>query len=336
MPTPFRTFSVNDTQLRTSTYKRGQSVGQAIQELVDVENGMDVYVNPTTRAITTRAPTRSPTARGAVRVRIRAANLANAPQTDDGTSTAEYITTVGANGVGRGRRAEPDRRARRLRARGLADALRRQRRQGSSAPTATPSSSTAATDRSPTTSSRWPTATCPRLYDDFELGDKVYLSVDAGALKVERQAIRVFSVGIEVDAQRQRGHLPDRGGAAVRPTSRTTTPPSTPRSSRACSGSSRRSSQYGSLAPSGSQRLSTSWVNYDSGTSHARFLQRQQLSQCGFLQGPRPGLPMQGVIKNGTERQPSSRCQRIAMARSINVALRSSTGALLLTSLTSS
>jgi hypothetical protein len=200
MTTPFTQFSLNDTQLRTRTYKRGQSVGQAIQELVDVENGIDVHVDPATRAITTNAPT-SYIDRADVMFGYGTEpdNLANAPQTDDGTNTAEYLTVVGANGVVVSTDA-PDL----IRAHGFAredwivlsdvndpaiigsyaNAERVYRGNGQ-----------ITYDLKPL-----PYGDVPRLYDDFELGDQVYLSVDAGALRVENQAIRIFLVTIEVDA----------------------------------------------------------------------------------------------------------------------------------------
>jgi hypothetical protein len=201
MPTPFRTFSVNDTQLRTRTYKRGQSVGQAIQELVDIENGVDVYVNPSTRAITTQPPTAF-----ADRVNVlfgygsEPHNLANAPQTDDGSSTAEYITTVGANGVAVAADA-PDL----IVAHGgfvREDWVALSDVNDPGIIGAYGNSELVYRGNGQVTYDLKPLSygDVPRLYDDFELGDKVYLSVSAGAQQVERQALRVFSVGIEVDA----------------------------------------------------------------------------------------------------------------------------------------
>jgi hypothetical protein len=99
-PTHLTFLSGSDTQLRSRSYKRGQNYGQAVQELVDVENGIDVRVNPVTRTITTFAPTafadRTNTAFG---YGVEPFNLANAPQNDDGSNTADRITAVGSNGI---------------------------------------------------------------------------------------------------------------------------------------------------------------------------------------------------------------------------------------------
>jgi hypothetical protein len=172
-----------------------------VQELVDVENGIDVRVDPVTRTISTFAPTafadRTNTAFG---YGVEPFNLANAPQNDDGSNTANRITAVGSNGI-----AVPADDAAAIAAEGImredwlslsdvadpaiigayANAELIYRRYGQ-----------VTYDLAPL-----PYGDVPRLYDDFELGDKVYLSVDAGALRVDSQAIRVFSVTIDVDAQ---------------------------------------------------------------------------------------------------------------------------------------
>jgi hypothetical protein len=200
-PTHLTFLSGSDTQLRSRSYKRGQNYGQAVQELVDVENGIDVRVNPVTRTITTFAPTafadRTNTAFG---YGVEPFNLANAPQNDDGSNTADRITAVGSNGI-----AVPADDAAAIAAEGImredwlslsdvadpaivgayANAELIYRRYGQ-----------VTYDLAPL-----PYGDVPRLYDDFELGDKVYLSVDAGALRVDNQAIRIFSVTIDVDAQ---------------------------------------------------------------------------------------------------------------------------------------
>jgi hypothetical protein len=201
MPTPFTTFTANDVQLRTRTYKRGQSVGQALQELVDVENGMDIYVNPSTRAITTLPPTQFANRTEVLfGYGVEPANLANAPQTDDGTTTAEYITVVGSNNIGNAASAHEL-----ITAHGgfvredwltLSDVSDTNIIGAyANAELVYRGNGQITYDLKPL-----PYGDVPRLYDDFELGDQVYLSVDAGALRVENQAIRVFSVTIEVDA----------------------------------------------------------------------------------------------------------------------------------------
>lgn len=44
-------------------------------------------------------------------------------------------------------------------------------------------------------------AEAPRLFDDFQIGDKIYFTAREGAFKVEGQAIRVFGASISVDTE---------------------------------------------------------------------------------------------------------------------------------------
>jgi len=200
-PTHLGFLQGSDTQLRSRSYKRGQSYGQAVQELVDIENGIDIRVDPITRLITTYSPS---SYQDRVKVLfgygVEPNNLANAPQNDDGSSTANRFNAVGSNGI-----IVPADDATAITTQGImledwqslsdvADALiigayanseLVYRRYGQISYDLRP----------------LPYGDTPRLYDDFDLGDKVYLSIDAGALKVENQAIRIFSVTIDVDAQ---------------------------------------------------------------------------------------------------------------------------------------
>ena len=190
-----------DTQVRTRSYKRGQSYGQAWQELSDIENGLDIRVDPLTRKISTLPPTayadRSKVLFG---YGVEPFNLSNAPESDDGTSTAERVTVVGSNGL----IVVADDPAAAAAHGGF---MRERWISLSDVSDATILESYANAELvyglgGKITYDLKPTSygDLPRLYDDFELGDKIYLSVDAGALQVERQAVRVFSVTIEVDA----------------------------------------------------------------------------------------------------------------------------------------
>jgi hypothetical protein len=190
-----------DTFPRSRSYKRGQNYGQAIQELSDVENGFDVVVDPVTRAVTFYPPTSFVDRQDVLfGYDVEPFNLSNATQSDDGSSTANRITAVGSNGV-----AVP---ADDVTAIAAEDCMREDWLSLSDVADAT---IVGAYANAELVYRRWgqvtydlkplPYGDVPRLYDDFELGDKVYLSVDAGALKVDRQALRVFSVTLDVDAQ---------------------------------------------------------------------------------------------------------------------------------------
>lgn len=201
-PTHLAFENFNDTQTRTRSYKRGQNYGQAIQELSDIENGLDIYVDPTSRLITTKSPTsfrdRTDVDFG---YGVEPFNLANAPQNDDGTNTANRITVVGANGVAI---VADDAVA--------MDAQAGMREQWSSISDVADPIIVGAYANAELVYQRWGQITyalqppaygdIPRLWDDFDLGDQVYLSIgNAGALNVDRQGVRVFTVTLDVDAQ---------------------------------------------------------------------------------------------------------------------------------------
>lgn len=200
-PTHLGFLGSSDTQVRSRSYKRGQSYGQAVQELVDVENGIDIRVDPVTRAISTLPPTSYADLTNVVfGLHVEPFNLANATQNDDGASTANRITTVGSNGI-----SVPADDAEAIAAAGF------MREDWLSLSDVADSIIIGAYANAELVYRRYGQVTydlkplaygdIPRLYDDFHLGDKAYLSIDAGALKVDNQAIRVFSATIDVDAQ---------------------------------------------------------------------------------------------------------------------------------------
>jgi hypothetical protein len=201
-PTHLGFSSYQDTQVRTRSYKRSQNYGQAIQELSDIENGLDIYVDPRTRLITTKSPTsfsdRTDTVFG---YGVEPFNLSNAPQSDDGTNTANRITAVGANGV-----AIPADDAAAI------DAQAGMREAWLSLSDVGDPIIIGAYANAELVYQRWGQITytlqplaygdIPRLWDDFELGDQVYLSIgNAGALSVDGQGVRVFTATLDVDAQ---------------------------------------------------------------------------------------------------------------------------------------
>jgi hypothetical protein len=99
-PTHLGFSQANDTQTRTRAYKRGQNYGQAIQELSDIENGLDIYVDPQTRRISTRPPDAYQDRVGVMfGYGVEPFNLANATQNDDGTNTANRISAVSSGGA---------------------------------------------------------------------------------------------------------------------------------------------------------------------------------------------------------------------------------------------
>jgi hypothetical protein len=186
--------------VRDRSYKRSQSYGQAVQELSDVENGFDLFVDPLTRQVTTRAPDAYQDRTGVIfAYNVQGANLDDLTENDDGTSTAQRVTTVGDNGVA----VSADDGA-------AIDAQGGFMRESwTSVSNVSEPTIIGAYANAEVVYARYGRTTydlkvaayadVPRLYDGFDLGDKVYLSADAGALQLTKQPIRVFSVTLERD-----------------------------------------------------------------------------------------------------------------------------------------
>jgi hypothetical protein len=201
-PTALTFANKTDTQVRTRSYKRGQNYGQAIQELSDVENGFDIRIDPVDRTISTYPPTDFEDRNGVIfGYNVEPNNLADITENDDGSNTAERVTAVGGNGV-----IVPADDVAAITAHGGF-----MRDEWLSISDVVDTTIIGAYANAELVYRRYgtktfdfqvqPYADIPRLFDDFELGDKVYLSADAGALQLDRQAVRIFSVTIEVDAQ---------------------------------------------------------------------------------------------------------------------------------------
>jgi hypothetical protein len=200
-PTHLRFSGFSDTQVRIRSYKRSQSYGAAMQELSDIENGFDIRVDPQSRNISTYPPTAFIDHKEVLfGYGLEPFNLANATQNDDGSSTANRITVEGANGI---TTSADDSVA--------IDAQAGMREEWLSISDVSDINIVGAYANAELVFRHYGTITydlkplpygdIPRLYDDYDLGDQVYLSIDAGALKVDNQAVRIFSATIEVDAQ---------------------------------------------------------------------------------------------------------------------------------------
>lgn len=190
-----------DTQSRTRSYQRGQSYWSALQELSDIEDGFDIHVNPATRAISTFPPTFYADRQGVVfGYGVEPFNLDNVTESDDGSATTDRVNVVGSNGLVV-----------------VADDPAAIRAQDAmienwiSVSDVSSSTILGAYANAELVYGRYGHISydlkpsqfgdSPRLGDDFDLGDKVYLSADAGALQLDKQAIRVFAATLEVDAQ---------------------------------------------------------------------------------------------------------------------------------------
>jgi hypothetical protein len=183
-----------DTQVRTRSYKVGDSYGAQAREMMIIENGYDVAIDdPISRRIVTRDP-----ADFVVRSNVHYGygvdphNLDDIVLESDGASVHNRINVVDSNGivyvaddqvaieaagvmveswVSISDVADP------LTAAAYANAELVYQRYGNTVYTITPSS----------------IGDVPRPYDDFNWGDQLFLSADVGALQVEAQGVRAFS-----------------------------------------------------------------------------------------------------------------------------------------------
>lgn len=188
-----------DTQLRTRTYRVGDNYGSIMRELVEIENGCDIQVDPLTRTLTTVAPTSYADQVGAqYGYGIKPDNLANATETGDGTTIYNRENAVGSNGAVY---SFDDQTA-------INDAGVMLEEWLSLSDVSDPTI-VAAYANAELVYKRYGTITygltvasygdIPRLYDDFYLGDKIYFSVNKGAFQLSGQAVRVFGATININ-----------------------------------------------------------------------------------------------------------------------------------------
>jgi hypothetical protein len=182
-----------DTQVRTRAYHVGDNYGASIRELIAIENGVDVIVDPISRKLSAVPPT-SYTDRTNLHLGFGTApyNLDDAIQTTDGFNVFNRENAVTASGiVASADDAEAIEQAGVMLeewislsdisdatiAAAYANAELVVKRYGLVTYQLTPK----------------PYADVPRPYSDFQWGDKCYFSVDRGSFQVEKQAIRIFA-----------------------------------------------------------------------------------------------------------------------------------------------
>lgn len=195
-----------DTQTRIRSYKRGTSYGSAITELVDIENGVDIYVNPISRRLDVHAWDEyvdRPDVHFTLGMTGFGDNVLSVDDTDDGTSTTNALAVSGA-GSTRILVDDPDEIARLgvmledeislsdvldiniITSYAVAEIMFR--RNGAKTLSVTPASLAVDDD-----------VNVYRLFDDFDLGNQVYLSTDKGRMQYRRQAMRVFGATVGTD-----------------------------------------------------------------------------------------------------------------------------------------
>lgn len=194
------------TATRTRTYKKYDNVGRAIQELAEVENGYDWYINPTTRVFdmySSRGTTRPNVHFG---YRAGSDNLASLQRSLDASSLANYVVATGKYGTGVssdatsiaqygvmedvvsiGDFASSDYNSTLLAVSGAELLVRKQPRQVFSIV--------------PKPANYSPSAgnPVPEPFAEYDIGDTVYFSGKIGRLNIENQPVRVFGLNISID-----------------------------------------------------------------------------------------------------------------------------------------
>jgi len=193
--------SFSDTQTRTRAYHTGDNYGQLLRELIEIENGFDIVIDPLTRRLYTKAPTDYVDRRGAhFGYSIAPHNLANASRTMDGTTLVnrENVVTSGGVVVSTDDSAAIE----------SASVMLEEWLTLSDVANATIAGAYANAEL---IYKRFGTITYqlqPRQYgdmlrpwDDYELGDQIYFSANRGRMKIYDQGVRVFSLNIGIDDQ---------------------------------------------------------------------------------------------------------------------------------------
>lgn len=198
-PTHITMGDVGDTQQRTRSYKSGDNFGQLIRELIEIENGFDVAIDPLTRTLSTRAPTAF-TDRSEVKFGFGVApnNLENVTVTRDGTSLFNRENVVAANGaIYSVDDAESIDQASVM----LEEWLSLGDVGDGTIASAYAAGELAYKRFGIVTYSIKPLSygDVYRPWDDYVLGDKVYFSANRGRLQIADQAVRVFSIAIDID-----------------------------------------------------------------------------------------------------------------------------------------
>jgi hypothetical protein len=189
----------SDTQARDRSYKRAENYGEKIRELSDVENGCDIFVDPLSRVVNAKGPTEF-TDRLEVRFGYGTFpnNLESVSRTIDGSRIANRITVAGGAGTTTGFAESQD---------AMDDTgimLEEWITLSDVTQTAILSEyangEVAYKKYGVTTFAIKPMAVgnVPRLFDDFDLGDRVYFSVNRGRFQVDMQAVRVFTATVDI------------------------------------------------------------------------------------------------------------------------------------------
>lgn len=191
--------SAQDTQTRTSSYHQGTSYGSILRELIEIENGVDISVDPMTKELSVRAPDSFADISGLqFGYGMDPHNLEDLIENSDGASIKNRENVVGSSGTVY---VADDADA--------IDAAGVMLEDWLSISNVVDQNVILAYANAELVYNRYGTITytltpnqfgdIPRPYDDFQWGDKGYVSADKGALQLDKQAVRLFSATMTYD-----------------------------------------------------------------------------------------------------------------------------------------
>jgi hypothetical protein len=188
--------SVETTQNRTRTYKKYQNIGQEINALSEIESGYDWYIDPLTKELDISAVRRT---FQTDTVFVYGSSISSISRQILGETVANKIFAMGNSTVGSAQDSTSITRY------GLLEAQESLSEVNSTTIIAAFANAEVVIRKDPRqiidmVPFPWtPTNSVPRLFEDYDIGDVVYVDVDYGTLQLARQAVRVFGVTINID-----------------------------------------------------------------------------------------------------------------------------------------
>jgi hypothetical protein len=185
---------------RERVYKKGQKIGPAIHDLSQIENGYDYWVDPITRELHLSGAG-SPYTQSAAHFGYKWGpnNLSRLSVQEDGTATRNRISANGPGGIG------TDEDATSISVNGIFEETVNLAEVFDPVILVAFAGAEIAIKAYPQivyniTPFPAGAARIPQIFDEYQIGQKVFFSAKVGAFQVDKQAARVFSASIEIDA----------------------------------------------------------------------------------------------------------------------------------------
>lgn len=199
--------ATGDRQVRSKTWEKGTRIEAAIRELSEVEAGIDFEIDPATRELNVHAwdEFKSKTTEVHYGYKWGPSNIASLSWDVDGSSVRNHIVVTG-KGVGPVVAPEPGSKSKY----GVSEETIALTDVGeidilfafAAAETEVRHQPIVIYNISPfpyRDMGNLNQTNIPRLFYDFQLGDRLYFSAREGWLKINKQAVRVFGVSIQID-----------------------------------------------------------------------------------------------------------------------------------------